>query len=43
MNWMLRRAGRKPQAPGGGRDGLKQRVFDGISTVTRKGVQYRGI
>ena len=43
VNWMLRRVGLKPQVPGAGRDALKRRVFDGISTLTRKGVQYRGI
>jgi hypothetical protein len=43
VNWLLRRARMKPQAPGAGRDALKRRFFDGISTVTRKGVQYRGM
>jgi hypothetical protein len=43
VNWMLRRAGLKPQAPGSGRDDLKRKVFDGISTITRRGTQYRGI
>ena len=43
VNWMLRRVGRKPAAPGGDRDRLKQRVFDGISTITRKGIEYRGV
>jgi hypothetical protein len=43
VNWMLRRLGLKPEVPGAGKDDLKRRVFDGISTVTRKGVQYRGI
>jgi predicted cobalt transporter CbtA len=43
VNLMLRRLGLKPEVPGAGKDDLKRRVFDGISTVTRKGVQYRGI
>jgi hypothetical protein len=43
VNWALRRLGRKPKPPGAGRDRLKQRVFDGVCTVTRKGVQYRGV
>jgi hypothetical protein len=43
VNWMLRRAGRQPEPPGGARDRLKQRAFDGISTVTRKGIEYRGV
>jgi hypothetical protein len=43
VNWMLRRARFRPAGPGEGRDALKRRVFDGISTVTRKGVKYRGL
>lgn len=43
VNWLLRRAHVAPRGPGLGRDDLKTLVFDGISTVTRKGVQYRGI
>ena len=43
VNWLLRKAGRNPAAPGAGSDKLKHRVFDGISTVTRKGIEYRGV
>lgn len=43
INWMLRRVGLNPRDPGYGRDGLKCRAFDRISTITRKGLQYRGI
>jgi len=43
VNWLLRRAGRHPAGPGGAKDGLKNRVFDAISTVTRKGSEYRGV
>lgn len=43
VNWMLRRLGLRPQDPGQGRDELKRRVFDGVSTLTRKGIQFRGI
>src|SRR5579872_3317206 len=43
VNWLLRRAGLDPAPPGGPRDALKLRVFDLISGVTRRGLQYRGI
>jgi hypothetical protein len=43
VNWMLRRLGLNPQPPENAHDDLKRRVFDGISTITRKGVQYRGL
>ena len=43
MNWLLRRARLSPSPPGTDRDRLKLLAFDGISTVTRKGVQYRGV
>jgi hypothetical protein len=43
INWMLRRAHLAPTGPGGDRDSMKTLAFDGISTVTRKGVAYRGI
>ena len=43
VNWMIRRARADPTGAGRGRDDLKQRVFDGISTITRKGTQYRGV
>lgn len=43
VNWLLRRAGFRPRPLGEGRDAVKRRVFDGISTMTRKGTEYRGI
>ena len=43
VNWMMRRFGLNPRDPSRGRDGVKCRIFDGISTITRKGLQYRGI
>ena len=43
MNWMLRRLRVKPLPPGNANDGRKCRVFDGICTITRKGLPYRGI
>jgi hypothetical protein len=43
VNWLLRRARLRPRPPGQGRDRLKARTFDAISTVTRRGRQYRGI
>jgi hypothetical protein len=43
VNWLLRRFGAKPASPGGTRDELKLRFFDAVSTVTRKGLQYRSI
>ena len=42
VNWLMRRVGLHPKVPGEGRDELKGRVFDGISTLTRKGTQFRG-
>jgi hypothetical protein len=43
VNWLLRRARLTPAEPGQGNDALKCRVFDTISTLTRRGTQYRGI
>jgi hypothetical protein len=43
VNWLMRRVGLTPKAIGEGRDDLKSLAFDGISTVTRKGRQFRGI
>lgn len=43
VNWLLRRAGVDAKAPGGETDQRKRRVFDAISTVTRKGTKYRGL
>jgi hypothetical protein len=43
VNWLLRRLRLDPKLPGEGRDGLKCRFFDLTSTVTRKGLQYRGV
>ena len=43
VNWLLRRLRLNPKPPGEGRDGLKCRFFDLASTVTRKGLQYRGV
>lgn len=43
VNWLLRRLRMDPQAPDGPADDRKLRVFDALSTVTRKGVRYRGI
>ncbi len=43
VNWLLRRAGLDPAAPGGERDHAKRRVFDAFSTITRKGTKYRGL
>src|SRR5579871_1833957 len=43
VNWLMRRAGREPLPPGGAKDDVKSRVFDVVSTATRKGRQYRGI
>ena len=43
VNWLLRRAHVSPRPPGIGRDRLKAAAFDGISTITRKGIQYRGV
>jgi hypothetical protein len=43
VNWLLRRLRLEPQAPGGAADARKLQLFDLLSTVTRKGVRYRGI
>lgn len=43
VNWLLRKVGLKPKDLGEGQDALKCRVFDAVSTLTRKGTQYRGI
>jgi hypothetical protein len=43
VNWTLRKLGLRPSPPGGGQDDLKARIFDGISTVTRRGLKYRGV
>ncbi|HZQ16586.1 MAG TPA: hypothetical protein VFA82_07405 [Gaiellaceae bacterium] len=43
VNWLLRRAGLDPAPPGGPRDAVKCRLFDAVSSITRKGLQYRGI
>jgi hypothetical protein len=42
VNWLMRRAHISPGGPGGRLDRLKCLTFDGISTVTRRGLQYRG-
>ncbi len=42
VNWLMRRAHLSPGGPGGRLDRLKCLTFDGISTVTRRGLQYRG-
>jgi hypothetical protein len=43
VNWLLRRVGVRPQPPGGEHDRRKTRVFDAMSTVTRKGLQFRSL
>jgi hypothetical protein len=43
VNWLMRKVGLEPKDLGDGRDDVKRRVFDGVSTLTRKGLQYRGI
>jgi hypothetical protein len=43
VNWLLRKVRVSPRPPGEGNDDLKCRVFDGISTVLRRGTQYKGI
>lgn len=43
VNWLLRRLRLNPEPPGEGRDGLKCRFFDFACTVTRKGLEYRGV
>ena len=42
VNWLMRRAHLTPRPPGEGRDGAKTRFFDVASTITRKGMHYRG-
>jgi hypothetical protein len=42
VNWLMRRAHLSAGGPGGRLDRLKCLTFDGISTVTRRGLQYRG-
>ena len=42
VNWLMRKAHLSPGGPGGRLDRLKCLAFDGISTVTRRGLQYRG-
>ena len=38
----MRKAHLSPGGPGGRLDRLKCLAFDGISTATRRGLQYRG-
>ena len=42
INWLLRKAHLAPGGPGGRGDRAKCLAFDAISTVTRRGLQYRG-
>ena len=42
VNWLLRKAHLAPSGPGGRGDRLKCLAFDALSTVTRRGLQYRG-
>ncbi len=42
VNWLMRKAHLSPGGPGGRLDRLKCLTFDGISTATRRGLQYRG-
>jgi hypothetical protein len=42
VNWLLRKAHLAPGGPGGRSDRAKCLAFDAISTVTRRGLQYRG-
>ena len=42
VNWLMRKAHLSPGGPGGRLDRLKCLAFDGISTATRRGLQYRG-
>jgi hypothetical protein len=41
VNWLLRKAHLSPGVPGGRSDRVKCLAFDAISTVTRRGLQYR--
>ncbi|HXY17367.1 MAG TPA: hypothetical protein VEH79_04275 [Gaiellaceae bacterium] len=45
VNWLLRKARLQPRPPGEDRskDRTKQRVFDAISVVTRRGSEFRGV
>jgi hypothetical protein len=43
VNWLMRKVWLTPKDFGEGRDDLKYLVFDALSTVTRKGTQYRGV
>jgi hypothetical protein len=45
VNWLIRKARMRPVPPGevSGRDQRKQKVFDLIATVTRKGREFRGV
>jgi hypothetical protein len=45
VNWLLRKAKLSPRPPGESEagDGRKRKLFDLISTVTRKGGEYRGL
>ncbi len=43
VNWVLRHLGVQPRPPGSGNEKLKLQLFDAVSTITRKGVQYRGV
>jgi hypothetical protein len=42
VNWLLRKAHLAPGGPGGRGDRLNCLAFDAISTVTRRGLEYRG-
>jgi hypothetical protein len=42
VNWLMRKAHLSPGGPGGRSDRLKCLAFDGISTVTRRGLEFRG-
>jgi hypothetical protein len=42
VNWGLRRLGRSPRPPGGRFDRAKCRAFDAVSSVRRKGTEFRG-
>jgi hypothetical protein len=43
VNWLLRKARLQPAPPGGEGDARKLQLFDVLSTVTRKGLRYRGL
>jgi hypothetical protein len=42
VNWLMRKARLSPGGPGGRLDPAKCLTFDAISTVTRRGLPYRG-